>query len=78
MINRARTIKLMAACASLTLVAAACGSDADDAATTEAPAATEAPARLTPDGTGPDGDRPPPMPTDAAMTTGTDDGDATR
>ncbi len=44
MINRARTIKLMAACASLTLVAAACGSDYDDAATTEAPAAAEAPA----------------------------------
>ena len=44
MINRARTIKLMAACASLTLVAAACGSDSDDAATTEAPAAAEAPA----------------------------------
>ena len=51
MINRARTIKLMAACASLTLVAAACGSDTDDAATavrapaaTDAPAATEAPA----------------------------------
>ena len=43
MINRARTIKLMAACASLTLVAAACGSDSDDAATTEAPAAAEAP-----------------------------------
>jgi len=43
MINRARTIKLMAACASLTLVAAACGSDADDSAG-DAPAATEAPA----------------------------------
>ena len=42
MINRARTIKLMAACASLTLVVAACGSDSDDAATTDAPAA-EAP-----------------------------------
>ena len=43
MINRARTIKLMAACASLSLVAAACGSDSNDAATTDAPAASEAP-----------------------------------
>lgn len=44
MINRVRTIKLMAACASLSLVAAACGSDSNDAATTDAPAASEAPA----------------------------------
>ena len=43
MINRARTIKLMAACASLTLVAAACGSDSNDAETTDAPAASDAP-----------------------------------
>jgi transforming growth factor-beta-induced protein len=44
MMNRVRTIKLMAACASLSLVAAACGSDSNDAATTEAPAASAAPA----------------------------------
>jgi len=42
--NRNRTIKLVAAVASLTLVAAACGSDADDSASTDAPAASEAPA----------------------------------
>ena len=42
--NRARTLKVLAACASLTLVAAACGSDADDSAETDAPAAAEAPA----------------------------------
>jgi transforming growth factor-beta-induced protein len=46
MINRVRTIKLMAACASLSLVAVGCGSDADDAANTAAPAtaAAETPA----------------------------------
>jgi transforming growth factor-beta-induced protein len=44
MTNRARTIKLLAACASLSLVAAACGSDSNDDAATDAPAATEAPA----------------------------------
>ena len=43
MMNRARTVKLMAACASLSIVAAACGSDSNDAATTDAPAASEAP-----------------------------------
>jgi uncharacterized surface protein with fasciclin (FAS1) repeats len=43
MMNRARTVKLMAACASLSLVAAACGSDSNDAETTDAPAASEAP-----------------------------------
>ncbi|HSM65810.1 MAG TPA: fasciclin domain-containing protein [Ilumatobacteraceae bacterium] len=39
---RTRTTKTMVAIASLALVAAACGSDADDAATTPAPAATDA------------------------------------
>ncbi len=42
--NPRRNSKMIAACASLVLVAAACGSDADDAATTDAPAASEAPA----------------------------------
>lgn len=43
MINRVRTITLMTAVASLSLIAAACGSDSE-AANTEAPAATQAPA----------------------------------
>lgn len=41
--NRNRTIKLVAAVASLTLVAAACGSDADDSVSTDAPMSSEAP-----------------------------------
>jgi transforming growth factor-beta-induced protein len=40
--NRTRTIKLMAACASLSFTAAACGSDSNGAATTQAPTASEA------------------------------------
>ena len=40
--HRNRTTKLLIAVASLSLVAAACGSDANDSASTDAPAATEA------------------------------------
>jgi transforming growth factor-beta-induced protein len=43
MINRARTIKMLAACASLSLVAAACGSDSEDADSADAAVVTEAP-----------------------------------
>jgi len=42
--NRTRSIRLVAAVASLTLVVAACGSDSDDSATTDAPSASAAPA----------------------------------
>ncbi|MGB0113534.1 MAG: fasciclin domain-containing protein [Ilumatobacteraceae bacterium] len=47
--NRNRSIKLMAAVASLTLVAAACGSDADDSVSTDAPTATDADAPVVTD-----------------------------
>ena len=42
--TRTRTTKLLVAAASISLVAAACGSDADDAVSTDAPAGTDAPA----------------------------------
>jgi uncharacterized surface protein with fasciclin (FAS1) repeats len=42
MTNRKRTIKILAACAALSITAAACGSDDNGSSSSEAPAATEA------------------------------------
>jgi DMSO/TMAO reductase YedYZ molybdopterin-dependent catalytic subunit len=58
MVNRVRTIKLMTAFASLSLIAAACGTDTE-AANTNAPAASQAPAATdAPVTTGPSNRRP--------------------